>query len=272
MPNKNDKLLKADKLKNDEFYTRYDDVKYYMNFWKDYLKDKIIYCPFDTDKSSFVKYFKEELKAGRIRDLIYTSNNYEENGNIFDYVSKNGGVVISNPPFSIYNKIINYLKSYNIKYILIGPYLKICTKACYMNLIKGTLWRSYTMIEKFSTQTGEEKEVVCNWYNNIRSTQKEEKKEDLRLKKLKQFEKHTIEYDKTGEPLEYKNVLYCDTLYEYTLADVNNFDFVILPVTSIGDEDLLERLEFIKVVRIKVDGNLKFQRVLFKIKHTGVIQ
>ena len=52
----------------------------------------------------------------------------------------------------------------------------------------------------------------------------------------------------------------------------NNFDFVILPATSIGDEDLLKNLEFIKVVRLKVDGNLKFQRVLFKIKHTGVIQ
>lgn len=271
MPNKNDKLLKASNLKNDEFYTRYDDVKYYMNFWKDYLKDKIIYCPFDTDGSAFVKYFKEELKAGRIRELIYTNNNYEENGDIFDYVSKNGGVIISNPPFSIYNKIINYFKRYDIKYIVIGPYLKIGVKACYMEIIKGTLWRSYTMIEKFSTPTAEEKEIVCNWYNNIRSTQKEEKKEDLRLKKLKQFEKHTIEYDKTGEPLEYKNVLYCDTLYEYKLADINNFDFVILPVTSIGDEELLEKLEFIKTVRIKVDGNLEFQRALFKIKHTGVI-
>ena len=61
------------------------------------------------------------------------------------------------------------------------------------------------MIEEFLTPTGEKKEVVCNWYNNIRSTQKEEKKEDLRLKKLKQFEKHDIKYDKTGEPLEYKN-------------------------------------------------------------------
>lgn len=204
VPNKNDKLLKASNSKNDEFYTRYEDVKYYMNFWKDYLKDKIIYCPFDTDNSAFVKYFKEELKAERIKWLIYTSNNYEENGDIFDYVSKNGGVVISNPPFSIYNKIINYFKKYEIKYILIGPYLKVCTKACYIELISGTLWRSYTMIEKFSTQKGEEKEVACNWYNNIRSTQKEEKKEDLRLKKLKQFEKHDIKYDKTGEPLEYK--------------------------------------------------------------------
>lgn len=271
MSNKNTNLLKASKLKNDEFYTRYEDVKYYMNFWKDYLKNKIIYCPFDTDESAFVKYFKEELKAGRIRELIYTSNNYEENGDIFDYVSKNDGVVISNPPFSIYNKIIDYFKGYNIKYIMIGSYLKICVKACYTELIARTLWRSYTMIEKFSTPTGETKDVLCNWYNNIRSTQKEEKEEVLRLNKLKQFAKHTIKYDKTGEPLEYKNVLYCDTLYEYTLADIDNFDFVILPVTIIGDEDSLNDLEFIKVVRLNVDGKSKFQKVLFKIKHTEVI-
>lgn len=271
MPNKNNKLLEASKSKYDEFYTRYEDVKYYMNFWKDYLKNKIIYCPFDTSESAFVKYFKEELKAGNIRELIYTSNNYEENGDIFDYVSKNEGVVISNPPFSIYNQIINYFKSYDIKYIMIGPYLKVCTKDCYMGILNKTLWRSYTRIESFSTPTGETKNVACNWYNNIRSTQKEEKKEDLRLKKLKQFEKHTIEYAETGEPLEYKNVLYCDSLYEYTLSNVNNFDFVILPVTSIGDEDLLEKLEFIKVLKLKVDGNVKFTRILFKIKHTGVI-
>ena len=267
----NTHLNKSKLKKNDEFYTRYEDVKYYMNFWKDYLKNKIIYCPFDTDASAFVKYFKEELKAGNIRELIYTSNNYEENGDIFDYVSKNNGVVISNPPFSIYNKIINYFKSYDVKYIMIGPSLKICVKDCYMELIAGTLWRSYTMIEKFSTPTGETKNVACNWYNNIRSKQKEEKAEELRLKKLKQFKKHTIEYVKTGEPLEYKNVLYCDSLYEYKLAYINNFDFVILPVTSITDEDLLNDLDFIKEVKIKVDGNLKFTRLLFKIKHTGVI-
>lgn len=271
MTNIRAKLQAAEINKDDEFYTRYEDVKYYMNFWKDYLKDKIIYCPFDTDASAFIKYFKEELKAGRIRELIYTSNNYEENGDIFDYVSKNEGVVISNPPFSIYNKIITYFKSYDIKYIMVGPFIKVTSKQVYTDIISGTLWRSYTTISKFKKPTGEEKDVPCNWYNNIRSTQKEEKAEDLRLKKLKQFEKHTIEYDKPGEPLEYKNVLYCDTLYEYKLADVNNFDFVIVPATIVGDEDLFNDLEFIKAARLRVDGNLKFLRLIFKIKHTGVI-
>jgi len=40
-------LGKARDVKNDEFYTRFDDIQAELNFYKDQLKDKVIYCNCD---------------------------------------------------------------------------------------------------------------------------------------------------------------------------------------------------------------------------------
>ena len=41
------KLNKAKQNKNDEFYTRYEDIESFINQYQEHLKDKVIYCNCD---------------------------------------------------------------------------------------------------------------------------------------------------------------------------------------------------------------------------------
>ncbi|MBQ3875940.1 MAG: hypothetical protein II796_00210 [Oscillospiraceae bacterium] len=54
----NRNLCKAQSVKNDEFYTRFEDIQAELQHYKTYLKNKVIYCNCDNPyESNFVKYF-----------------------------------------------------------------------------------------------------------------------------------------------------------------------------------------------------------------------
>ena len=69
----NKSLRKADAVKNDEFYTRYDDIQAELNYYKDQLKDKVIYCNCDDPaESAFIDFFKLNFDYLGIKKLIGT--------------------------------------------------------------------------------------------------------------------------------------------------------------------------------------------------------
>ena len=79
-PNKNKQQLRARIRKDDEFYTRYCDVKSELDHYNinDFV-DKIIYCPTDVAiedgyirKSNFVTYFQERRGIFNFKKLIAT--------------------------------------------------------------------------------------------------------------------------------------------------------------------------------------------------------
>lgn len=72
MANKN--LRKANKAKNDEFYTQLIDVEKELKHYKEQFKDKVIYCNCDDPfESNFFKYFAANFKALKLKRLIATS-------------------------------------------------------------------------------------------------------------------------------------------------------------------------------------------------------
>ncbi len=96
---KNRALNKAKFIKNDEYYTLMKDVIQHVEvFKKEWYKDKIIYCPFSSDESNFVKYFKEHGKELGIKELMYTSDDYKNHEDLW----MKADLVIDNPPFSIF--------------------------------------------------------------------------------------------------------------------------------------------------------------------------
>ena len=98
-------LLNALRNKNDEFYTTRESVEDIFNniiIDKEQFRDKIVYCPCDTDESEFVKYFKENKENLHLKDFIYTSNDFRDNEEIFN----KSDIIITNPPFSL---LIRYL-------------------------------------------------------------------------------------------------------------------------------------------------------------------
>lgn len=71
-------LYKANKAKNDEFYTQYNDIQKeitaYIEYNPDVFRGKIIYCNCDDPfESNFFKYFANKFKEYGLKKLIATS-------------------------------------------------------------------------------------------------------------------------------------------------------------------------------------------------------
>ena len=103
----------------DEYYTRYEHVK---NIFERYipneeLKDKIIYCPCDSDESNFVIYLKEHKNDIQYKELIYTSDDFNTHLDLFEKCD----IIITNPPFSkIIKEFIPILNKVNKKFFILG--------------------------------------------------------------------------------------------------------------------------------------------------------
>lgn len=121
---RNKNLLDAKKAKNDEFYTRYEDIeKEVIHYWPQ-LKGRIVYCCCDDYRwSNFVKYFKDHFQEIGLKRLIATNYNIGDGAYRYDFDGVNevveelqgngdfrseectkiknmpGVVVITNPPF-----------------------------------------------------------------------------------------------------------------------------------------------------------------------------
>lgn len=124
-------LHKAKKAKNDEFYTRYEDIEKEMVHYTEHFKGKVIYCPCDDYRiSNFVKYFKDNFEALGLKKLIATNYDIGDGAFVYTYdgkceasfrVNGNGDyrnyqeyldecdIVITNPPFSLFRDFVKWL-------------------------------------------------------------------------------------------------------------------------------------------------------------------
>ena len=74
----NTNLNKAKQVKNDEFYTRYEDIEAEVMKYKEQFRDKVIYLPCDSLKSEFWSFFVAIFESFGLKKLIAT--HYEKDG------------------------------------------------------------------------------------------------------------------------------------------------------------------------------------------------
>ena len=68
-------LLRAFKAKNDEFYTRYEDIENEVIHYEKELVDKVIYCNCDSINSNFLYFFALNFNRFKLKKLICTGLN-----------------------------------------------------------------------------------------------------------------------------------------------------------------------------------------------------
>ncbi len=90
MPRNKGTLNNAQKSKNDEFYTQYEDVEREMNAYIDFdanvFRGKTILCPCDDGfESNFTRYFAQNFMKLGLKKLICTSYAYESKNEDFEY-------------------------------------------------------------------------------------------------------------------------------------------------------------------------------------------
>lgn len=166
MSNKN--LNLAQKVKNDEFYTLYEDVEKGIEPYRDYFKGKTVFCNCNDGKqSNFYKFFKENFKSLELSRLICTSYKRNGNGECFELFSFPNGygeieyklegdgdfrsqesidildtvdIVVTNPPFSLFREFINLLETHNKKYLVLGNLNTMISKDIFHLIKEEKAW------------------------------------------------------------------------------------------------------------------------------------
>lgn len=87
-------LHKAKKAKNDEWYTRYEDIEKEVVNYKEQLKGLWIYCPCDDYRwSNFWKYFYDNFDNLQLKRLTATNYDIGEGAFRADYDGENMTVI-----------------------------------------------------------------------------------------------------------------------------------------------------------------------------------
>jgi hypothetical protein len=156
----NQKLNRANKAKNDEFYTKLTDIEKELMHYKDMFVGKTIYCNCDDPvKSNFVQWFYMRFNILHLKRVIVTAYNSDTcngwgyywdsdfatvdpksldiskeiekdvrklNGN-GDFRSeeciellKQADIVVTNPPFSLFREYVKVLMDNNKEFLIIG--------------------------------------------------------------------------------------------------------------------------------------------------------
>lgn len=185
MLNKN--LLNAQKNKNDEFYTYYEDIEKELTNYKQFLENKTVYLPCDNPaESNFYKFFKNNFKNLKLKKILCTyyradgSNSYlttydgkcetvEELDNCGDFLDvknlkyyKEADVVITNPPFSLFRDFIDLLFSMNKDFILVSLLMHMSYKNTFYRFKDGLIRFGYNNNLKFFNQTEENLGVTAS--------------------------------------------------------------------------------------------------------------
>lgn len=165
----NTNLNIAKSAKNDEFYTRIEDIEKELKYYKDFFKGKVVYCNCDRadgeNRSNFFVYFVENFKEFGLKRLICTSYNkggkgrlciYNGNTNLNNITDMDGDgdfrseecikwleecdVVVTNPPFSLFRDFVAQLVKYDKKFLIIGNNNAVTYKEIFPLIKENKLW------------------------------------------------------------------------------------------------------------------------------------
>lgn len=176
----------------DECYTRQKDAEKEINKFKQYFKNKTIYCNCDNPyKSEIYKCLKHHFHEYGLKRLIATylpledddpqpyrydydgfemtkteieSGRFQDNADIFDEAD----IIISSPPFSnrmVRDYLIMCIES-GLKFLFIGP-LQLWRKRNLIDLfMRYAVMADDTVITRFNTPEGI-KDFPCAWFTNF---------------------------------------------------------------------------------------------------------
>lgn len=202
----NANLCEARKNKNDEFYTRYEDIEAEVMKYREQFKDKVVYLPCDDPaekRSEFWTFFVDNFDAFGLKKLIAT--HYEKNGKAYkiwiDGDTSNDGfvndgdaqqedlqgngdfrspecvaimnecdIVCTNPPFSLFREFVNTIMKANKKFLIIGNKNAFTYKEIFKLIKKNKIWTGYTHPKYFRLEDGTITKKVnglANWFTNM---------------------------------------------------------------------------------------------------------
>ena len=158
----NGNLHKAKAAKNDEFYTRLQDIEKELKHYTEHFKGKVVYCNCDdANRSNFFKYFSTNFQKLGLKKLITSGlkdngtgvvaiqkgddiDIYDGNGDFrseecIEFL-KEADIVVTNPPFSLFREYVAQLMQYGKKFLIIGNGNAVTYKEIFPYIKDNKMW------------------------------------------------------------------------------------------------------------------------------------
>lgn len=203
---KNDNLHKAKDAKNDEFYTRIEDVAEELRHYKKHFAGKVVLCNCDDPTwSAFWRYFHLNFAELGLKKLISTHYDHTEPTYKMEYeggddndvevgvktpLEGNGDfrskecldlldecdIVVTNPPFSLARAYAQCLREHGKQFVIIGDLNWITYKEIFPMLKDNEIWLGYSSVKEFIQPDGTIKKFGNKlWYTNLDIQKRHEK-------------------------------------------------------------------------------------------------
>ena len=301
----NKNLRRAAKVKNDEFYTRYEDIEAEVMKYRKQFKGKVVYLPCDDPaekKSEFWSFFVNNFDAFGLKKLIAT--HFDENGKAYkiwidsdvsgdgyiddadalqedligngDFRSpecveilKECDIVCTNPPFSLFIEFVNLIMTHNKQFLIIGNQNSFICKDILHYFKNNKVWMGYNKVKQFIQPDGSIKKFgnVC-WYTNMITSKRNE---ELIL---------TDSYDEINYPyLDNYNAININKVVKIPkdfdgymavpitfIEKYNPNQFEVFGITNTGEENPGIRLPNTAHGRALLNGKEVYTRLLIKRK------
>lgn len=155
----NGHLARAQANKDDEYYTREEDVAVIADAFAHHLTGKRVYCNCDTEESAFIRYLGEHKDELGIAHLDRSFISYDDPENLAKLDACD--VVITNPPFSIYPEFIQTIIDHGKDFILIAPKASLGNSWNLDLFMRGLLYYTNIGVKKFQRPDGSILSVGC---------------------------------------------------------------------------------------------------------------
>jgi len=166
----NENLRLARQVKNDEFYTRYEDIEKELIRYKDQFKNKIVYCNCDAPESNFIKFFNDVQAEWQIKEVLHTSLKEGisyDSPKALELLDK-CDIVVTNPPFSkVRNEFLPLIERSGKQFLFIGNINMATFKGVFPLIRDGKLRTGYTHPKEFLQPDGTYKEIPAIWWTNM---------------------------------------------------------------------------------------------------------
>lgn len=167
----NENLRLARQVKNDEFYTRYEDIEKELVKYKDQFKGKIVYCNCDAPESNFIKFFNDVQTEWQIKEVLHTSLKEGisyDSPKALELLDK-CDIVVTNPPFSkVRNEFLPLIERSGKQFLFIGNLNMATFKEVFPLIRDGKLWTGYTHPKEFLQPDGTYKKFGNTlWWTNM---------------------------------------------------------------------------------------------------------
>lgn len=178
----NEHLQRAMKVKNDEFYTLYEDVREGLEPMMKLLEGKKVLLPCDDETSEFYRFFQYQMQSGKYKPKQVWATHYTHlnlcsyaipamgdylcrekstllngNGDFFSeeiqQMVNNSDVIITNPPFSREAEMIKLLLDKDKDFILVGTESLLTHRLLFPFVKEGRI-HAYGSIKKFAKPFG----------------------------------------------------------------------------------------------------------------------